>query len=439
MHPNCFQARQDTPATPALFLVGLNHRSAPLSLRERLALTPDETRRALVDLIDSGLHEAVIVATCNRLEIYGSAADSQLGSVLVAQYLSEQRGLRPEQLEPHLYAHHGPAAVQHLMRVAAGADSMILGEAQILGQVSQAQTLAQEIGSAGPVLSHLFTLAAHAGKRARSETDISRHITSVSHAAAHLAQASIPHWPQVQALVVGSGEMAYLAAQALQRQGVPALRCINRTYRRAQAMARTFAGEALDWHQLPQALAAADVVITATAAPHTVIQARMVEQALAGRADRPLVLIDIALPRDVDAEVRALPGVVYHDLDDLKTFVDNNIARREAALSAVDTIIAEEAARFAAWYQGRALAPVITALREKAVALAHDEVEAALRRLGDLEPGQQKVVELMAHRIVNRLLHEPTMRLKAGAAGDHAPCYASIVRDLFALDSLSAD
>jgi glutamyl-tRNA reductase len=328
------------------------------------------------------------------------------------------------------------------MRVAAGLDSMILGEAQILGQVQQAFALAQSAESAGPVLSHLFTLAAHTGKRARTETDISRHITSVSHAAVYMAQAQGLDLHRAQVLVVGSGEMAYLAAQALRRHAARTIRCINRTYARAADLAQAFDGEALDWYRLPEALAEADVVITATGAPHTIIQRRDVEWALAGREDRPLVMIDIAVPRDVDEAVRALPGVQYYDLDDLNTFVDSNMARREAAAAGVDAIIDEELARFMNWYRGRSITPVITALRAKAEALARDEVEAALRRMGDLDTHQQHVVELMAHRIVNRLLHEPTVRLKAGAmsralggaANDSAPCYVSIVRDLFALD-----
>jgi glutamyl-tRNA reductase len=311
---------------------------------------------------------------------------------------------------------------------------MILGEPQILGQVGQAFASAQALQAAGPLLSHLFTLAAHAGKRARSETAISRHITSVSHAAVYLAQAQVDDLRRAQALVIGSGEMAYLAAQALHRHEVAALRCINRTYARAESLAREFGAEALDWHDLPAALAQADVVISATSAPHVVVQQRAVEQALARRQGRPLVLIDIALPRDVDERVSALPGVYYYDLDDLNLFIESNVARREAAIADVETIVDDETARFMAWYRSRSIAPVISALREKAVALATDEMEAALRRLGDLDEGQQKVVELMAHRIVNKILHEPTMRLKAGAASERAPCYASIVRDLFALD-----
>lgn len=410
--------------TPQLFLIGLNHRTTPLHLREQLAQTDDDVRRALASL---ALDEAAIISTCNRLEIYGAAQDVALAQAAGLRWLTQLCPL--EQIEQHVYGMAGHEAVVHLLRVAAGLDSMILGEAQILGQVQQALALAQAVGSAGPVLSHWFAQAAHTGKRARTETEISRHVTSISHAAVALAQTRV-QMPQARALVVGSGEMAQLAAQALHRHEVRTIQVINRTYARAAALAQQFAGAALDWEYLPQALAAADVVICATGAPHSVIHRRDVEQALAGRGHGPLVLIDIAVPRDVDAGVRALPGVHYYDLDDLNAFVQANMARREAAMVDVERIVSEEAARFMDWYRGRSVTPVITALREKAEALAQTEVETALRRLGDLDAGQQRVVELMAHRIVNRLLHEPTVRLKAAATAS----YEDVVRDLFALD-----
>ncbi len=414
--------------THTLFVVGLNHRTAPLDLREQLALTDAERQHLLDQLMQAGLEEVAALTTCNRLEVYGVSQNGHADLPVITDLLAELRHIPAHTLRASLYIERDEHAVQHLMRVATGLDSMILGEAQILGQVGQALAAAQTAGTAGPLLSHLFTLAAHAGKRARTETDISRHVTSVSHAAVALAQAQIPDLRRARALVVGSGEMAYLAAQALHRHNVQTIHCINRTYARAADLALAFNGAALDWHELPDALAAADVVISATAAPHTVIQLRDVQQALPRRAGHPLVIIDIALPRDVDESVRALPGVHYHDLDDLNAFVQANVNRREAAVAGVDAIIEQEAARFLAWQRGRTSGPVITALRDKATALAQDEVEAALRRLGDLDAGQQKVVELMAHRIVNKILHEPTVRLKADTA------YAEAVRDLFALN-----
>lgn len=434
---DCVYLDIDELKTTHILLVGLNHRSAPLTLRGELALGSEELHLALESLPlngDGGLQEAVILSTCNRLEIYAAVSDVAAGHAAIEMFLARLRDFPPERLHPHLYFKDDEAAIVHLMRVAAGLDSMILGEHQILGQVNQALGSAQSAGAAGAILSHLFTQAVHAGKRARHETEISRHTTSVSHAAVELAREQVRNLSQARALVVGSGEMALLAAQAFERYDVAGITCINRTHARAQMVARHVNGQALEWQYLPEALAEADVIVTATSAPHTIIHRRDVEQTLAERDGRPLVFVDIALPRDVEMGVGELPGVHYYDMDDLQAFVDANVARREAAISDVEWIIAEEVGRFVEWQQGRSVAPLITALREKAAAVAYDEVEAALRRLGEIDDGQQQIVERMAHRIVNKLLHEPTQKLKAEAGNGRGPCYTMVVRDLFALD-----
>ena len=354
--------------------------------------------------------------TCNRMELYGVGQ----GAPQIEAFLVSQANLPLDELRQHLYIKSGDAVVRHLMRVAASLDSMILGEQQILGQVQTAFENAQAAGTIGPVLSHLFAQAAHAGKRARTETEVSRHTISISHAAVQMAQAQVGDLSRARALVIGGGEMSTLAAQALHRHGIGQLTCINRTLARAQALAGQFEGRARPWHELTQALAETDVVVTATSAPQAIIQADDVKS--------PLVIVDIALPRDVDTAASALPGVRYYDLDTLKVFVEANLTRREAAIVNVEKIIDEEATRFAEWLRGHQVAPVISALRGKVKAVADDEVEAALRRMGNLDAGQQRVVELLAHRIVNKILHEPTVRLR-----DEID-YAGAVRDLFALE-----
>ena len=397
-------------------LVGLSHHTMPLALYEQIALAPDQLETALVQLSHNEIAEVAIVATCNRLEIYIVGE----GRAAAETFLGDRCGLTPARLQAHLIIKTGLDAVRHLMRVSSGLESIILGEQQILGQVQTAIDCARGVGASGPVLSHLFAQAAHAGKRVRHETEISRHTTSISHAAVQLAQSQLGDMQKARALVVGGGEMATLAAQALSRYSVGSLICINRTFDRAQTLATQFEGEARAWDQLRQTLNEVDLVITTTSAPGTIIHPEDVYS--------PLVIVDIALPRDTDPAVNALADIHYYDMEHLKAFVAGNIARREAAISQVETIIDEEVVRFEAWQQGHEAAPVIAALREKAIEVAQDEVTEALRRLGELDENQQKTVERLAHRIVNKILHTPTTRLKTDAQ------YADAVQALFDLD-----
>ncbi|HEC21722.1 MAG TPA: glutamyl-tRNA reductase [Chloroflexi bacterium] len=434
----------------SILLVGLNHRTAPVELREQLALSGHELTLALGELplhaavfngdpalglqdAPPALREGVILSTCNRLEVYATARQIAGGRAAIENFLSRLYGIPIGVLKPYLYFMHDQDAVRHLMRVAAGLDSMILGEPQILGQVSQAFASAKAASTTGPVLSHLFMQAIHAGKRARTETDISRYTTSVSHAAALFAGDKVGDLGAVDVLVIGAGEMAQLAAQALQRHGARRIACINRTYSGAQALAEAVGGQAVAWRHLTAALRQADVVISATGAPHTVVHADDVATALSGREDRPLVLIDIAVPRDIEEAVGNLPNVYRYDIDDLQATLDENLARREAAVPQVEAIIAEEAAGFAEWMGSRQIIPVITELRRWAAGVAEAEVERALSRLGDPGPREREVIEALARRLVNKLLHRPTVYLKGQAADGRGYLYASAVRELFAL------
>lgn len=439
----------------ALILVGLNHRTAPVELREQLALTGCGLTMALEELqaepTGSGngsgasagaarLHEGVIVSTCNRLEVYAVVGGrAEKGWAAIETFLSRLQGIPLADLQPHLYRLEGQATVEHLMRVAAGLDSMILGEPQILGQVSSAFTSAQSVSTTGPILSHLFAQAVHAGKRARTETDISRHTTSVSHAAARLAEQELGNLSAAHVLVVGAGEMAELAAQALQMHGAEGMTCINRTFARAEELAEKIGGRALNWYRLDDALQWADVVVSATGAPHIVINQDDVAKTLPGRGERPLVIIDIAVPRDIEETAGDLPGVRYYDIDDLEAARDDNLAQREAAIPQVEAILADETACFMEWLGGREVVPVIADLRRRAAALAQEEFEQALNRLGDVSEREQEIIDRMAHRIVNRLLHEPTVRLKEQAANGNGYSYAHAIRELFALDDGPAE
>ncbi|MBV7338834.1 glutamyl-tRNA reductase [Chloroflexi bacterium TSY] len=423
----------------SILQVGLNHKTAPIELRERLALDGCGLRMALEEFITPEqifrsaaagtlLKEVVILSTCNRLEIYAvnngesSDVENELGWQTIIQKLALQQDLPVETLLPHLYYKADREAVRHLMRVASGLDSMILGEPQILGQVHRSYGEAHTVGVTGPMLSKLFAQAVHAGKRARTESEISRQTTSISHAAARLAKAQNPNLQQANVLVVGAGEMAQLAAQAMNQHGTQQITIINRTYTTAQILADQVAGCAIPWRELPQALINADLVLTATGAPHLVISPGDVASILTQRQGRPLTFIDVAVPRDIDEGV-----------DDLQATLDANLAQREAEIPKVEAIIEAEIDDFEQWLRGRQVIPTIVDLRRKAQAIADAEVADAKRRLNSKDA---QIVERLAHRLVNKLLHEPIVRLKAGIDPGAHDTVAHVVRDLFGLDEM---
>jgi glutamyl-tRNA reductase len=422
-----------------IFLIGLNHHTAPVEVREQVALTGDGLRLALKEL-QAGERppiEGVILSTCNRLEIYALADPD--GPQVIDNFLTRMYGIDPADLRPHLYTKSDRAAINHLMRVAAGLESMILGEPQILGQVTQAHVKARSTGAAGPILLRLFTQAVHAGKRAHTETDISRYTTSVSHAAVLLAKEKLGDLVGVKALIIGAGEIAEQAAHALHAHGTASITCISRTYSHAEALASQVGGRAFNWVYLPEGLSEADVVISATGAPHSVIHVSNVVHVLPEREGRPLLLIDIAVPRDVDQEVGELPGVDLHDIDDLQAVLDDNLAQRQAAIPQVEAIVNEEVTAFEDWLRCQEVVPTIVELRQKAEEMAQAEVERTLRRLDGLSDDEQAAINQLASRIVNKLLHEPTTRLKAQATNGNRLVYSHTVRDLFGLDEDAYD
>lgn len=430
-----------------IVLVGLNHRTAPISLREQLSLAECGTRMALEDMgitqdntqdnkvTATPLKEVVILSTCNRLEVYASVTGDRItGQNFIEAYLANLQGLALEDLRPHLYSLFDEDAVRHLLRVAGGLDSMILGEPQILGQVSGAQSDAQRARTIGPVLNQLFDRAVRAGKRSRNETEIGRHSTSVSHTAVRLIGKELGSLSQINVLIVGAGEMAEVAARALIAKGAEKLNFINRTYARAESMARTYSGGALNWYHLPEALTDADVVVTATGAPHVVIHEGDVEVILPEREGRPLYFVDIAVPRDIEESIGDLPGVYLFDIDQLQTVVDANLSQRQAAVPNVEAIVTQETARFKEWLQSRQVLPVLVELRQKTKEIARREIRRHESRLDEMTVDDQEFVTQIVHRIVNKILHEPTVRLKAAAAEGNGLEYAQTIRDLFALE-----
>jgi glutamyl-tRNA reductase len=430
--------------------LGLSHRTTPIELRERLHYAPEALQAALArfgcgrDAHPSGLTELVILSTCNRLELYAAVSEtpglleSEAASTLFAPLLSflvETRNISATEFEAHLYHYAGLQAAEHLARVAAGLDSMILGEPQILGQVTEAYQIALGQGAVGPILSALFHTAIRAGKRARTETAISRNPSTVGSVAVRLAGAVVGDLASARVLILGAGEMADLAVEALRVRGASRIVVVSRTRERAAQLAQRWDAQALTFEQLAEAVASADIVIASTAAPHVLITNGLVHTALAQRPERPLIFIDISVPRNVDPEVSRLPNVHYYDIDDLQTRLNGALAERQQEIPRVEAIAAEEARAFMEWLHGLDIAALIAELRAKADAVRRAEVEKTLGRLPHLNETERQRIEALAESLVNKLLHAPTVRLKAEAGNGHAAEYATAARYLFALDS----
>lgn len=428
-------------------LVGMNHKTAPIQLRERAALSGDalgEALRRLHTTLERPREaqetprerpEGVILSTCNRLEIYAAVDEdaSDVTSQIIA-FLAETGGFAEGSLTSYLYCMETEQAVRHLMRVATGLDSMVLGEPQILGQVTEAFEAAMAAGTVGPVLSALFRQAIHTGKRARTETAIGRRATTVSHAAVTLASQVLGSIHGRRVLLIGAGEMAQVAARHLASAGASALQVTNRTYERAESLARRVGGLPVAWDRMEEALAWADIVLTSTGASQAIIDVEIVQRVMRTRPDRPLFFIDIAVPRNVEPQVGEIPNVYRYDIDDLQTIVDTNLSERQREIPKVEAIIAEEAEEYLAWLRERAVVPVLRELRAKAEAIAEAELQRALRRLPNLTDAERRVIATLSHRIVNKLLHEPTVRLKAYASNGHGDGYERALRDLFVLN-----
>lgn len=407
--------------------LGLNHQTAPVTLREQFSYT-------LADLKPSFSHtttidEIVWLSTCNRIELYAAVRGENYHDDLLNLLLYQQPQMA-DALRQHSYLHVGDTAVDHLLHVVTGLDSLVLGEPQILGQVSEAYATAVAAHTVGPYLNTLFKGAIRAGKRARSETPIGSNPSSLSSVAITLARQTLGDLPDGRFLVVGAGEMGQLAVNALRNRSLPHVAIANRTFSRAQALAEQCNGIAYHFDQLPQAIAQADVVITAVSSTNPIIDA----SSIAPRT-RPLVIVDIAVPRNVAMPVAQLPHVHLYDVDDLRNTLDESLSVRQTAVPQVEQIIAEETAYLQTQLQELAVRPVIVQMRRQAEKIREAELERTLRHLADLDPQTVAHIQQFSRALVNRLLHEPTRILKEKAADSQAGAYTTAVRDLFGLDS----
>lgn len=418
-----------------LLCIGLDHTSAPVTLRERFAFSEEAIRAALARLgcggLNAPLSEMLILSTCNRVELYAASRQSDFETL--EAFLFETRGLSPQHFSEHFRKYLDEQVVWHLFRVAAGLESQVVGEPQILGQVTRALELARTVGAAGPLLNRLFQGAIHAGKRVHTETSISRNPASISSLAAALIERTFRPIENVHVVILGAGEMAELAVEALRRRGVHNISVINRTLERAQALAARWQAEALTFESMENALERADVLIASTGAPHLLIHAPMVENALRQRPNRPLLLIDIALPRNIDPACASLPGVLFHDLDGLQAHLEHSLAERLSQVPLAEQIIEEEVQGFLEYFRSLDVIPLIAELRQQAEAIRRAELEKTLRRLPDLSESERMRIEALTQAIVNKLLDAPIRTLRDPSLAHELPHYAAITRHIFRL------
>ncbi len=415
--------------------LGLSHNSAPVSVRERLAFSEEQIRAALSRLSCGGtsttIAEMVILSTCNRIELYAVMQEAAFDEL--EAFLAETRHTPVELFHEYLYRHSDVDAAAHLLEVAAGLDSLVIGEAQILGQITRSLELARGQGAAGPVLNRLFQAAIHAGKRARSETAISRNPASVSSLAASLVERAVRPLAAAQVVILGAGEMAELAVEALRKRGVQHIQVVNRTQERAHTLAERWGAEATTFENLEACLVGADILVASTGAPHTLVSAEMVARAMHQRPGRPLVIIDIAMPRDIDPEATKLPNVQVYDMDGLNARLEQSVNERIAEAPRVRAILAEELEEFDEYLKSLEMLPLIADLRRQAETIRQAELEKTLRRLPGLNETERAHIEAMTQALVKKLLEMPTQRLRVEATCPHASEYVTVARTLFGL------
>ncbi|HEX6749365.1 MAG TPA: glutamyl-tRNA reductase [Longimicrobium sp.] len=421
-------------------VVGASHRTAPIELRERLAFGRAEIPPALGALAREAGVEAVLLTTCNRTEFYLASVEGDDGVARAQEALAARIGVRAEDAARWLYVHRDREAAQHLFRVASGLDSMILGEPQIQGQVKEAYAAAREVAGdrgpvVGPALNRMFQTAFSIGGRVRSETGLGIGAASVSSAAVELAKKIFGSLKGRRALVLGAGEMSEVTLECLAAEGVRTAVVANRTYERACELAEKWGGAAIHWDEFALALADVDIVIASTAAPRPVLTRERFRQALPRGARRPLCIIDIAIPRDVEPAVADERNVFLYNIDDLQQIVDDSLDRRRAELPEAERIVAAGVDDFWAWYASLAVVPTIRALRDHGERVRQEETERALHRLSHLSDEDRAAVDALTRSLLNKLLHAPTSRLRQAAGNGRGTGVLDTVRYLFELEN----
>ncbi|QGT99050.1 Glutamyl-tRNA reductase [Candidatus Syntrophocurvum alkaliphilum] len=417
-----------------ILLAGLNHKTAPIEIRETLALNGVKLDNAYEYLTNyNELEGVVILTTCNRTEIYATTRDIEKGVAVLQDFLRNYSGLSVDDIEKHTYQPTCYDAISHIFRVSSGLDSMVLGETQILGQVKEAHFKAMELDASDGVLNTLFQKAVHVGKKVRNETEIDKHPVSVSYTAVELAKNILGTLTDKTVLVVGAGEMSELTTQYLLSNGVSSVIVSNRSYEKAVEMASKFNGKAIYFDALEKELPNADIVISCTSANHYVIKGGSCSKALVARKGKKILMIDIAVPRDIDPSLQEIDGVYIYDIDDLQNVIDKNYFQRQKAGQLAETIIYDELEKFNEWLSMLYVIPVISALKKQGETIKQEELKRAFNRLGKVSDREQKVIVSMANAIVNQLLRNPVIKLKEMALSNSGHLYAEVLKTLFEL------
>ena len=417
-----------------LLLVGVSHRTASVDLRERLDFSSRGLEHALRALAErSSTAEAVVISTCNRAEVYLACRDAERAVEDLQGFFCDFHDLSPDEIRPHLYAHHDYDAARHLFRVSSGLDSLVVGEPQILGQVKDAFRVATETRSAGPLLNKLFHWAFGVGKRVRSETGLAEGAVSVSFAAVSLARKIFGDLGGRRVLVIGSGEMGRLTALHLKAQGVASIVIMSRTLAHGQDLADEVGGRVAPWDLLQAVLLESDIVITVTGSPTPILTKAAIRAAMPASRIRPLFLIDIAVPRDVDPAAGEIEQVFLYNIDDLQSIVRENVARRGAEVMRAEQIVDEEVQKFSSWQRSLEAVPTIVALRHRFEAIRKSELERLEPKLAGLSPEARSRVEEITRLLVEKLLLHPTERLKNAGDAHLTSQYVAAINRLFDL------
>jgi len=418
-----------------LLLAGVNHKTAAVDLREKLCRLIPETGAAYRELLSvDHIREALCYNTCNRVEVLCVATDAEVAAARLAAFFAQPAGVTPKVLAPSLYVHHGQEAVRHLFRVAASLDALVVGEPQILGQVKEAYRQATEHQATGPILNRLLHKTFSVAKRVRTETGIGDHAVSVSYAAVSLGKKIFGDLQGKEVLLLGAGEMAELALEHLKGQQVGRIVVANRTWERGQRLAQRFRGEAVSLEELENQLLTADILLSSTGSPSYLLTREQVKAAMRRRRQRPLFMIDIAVPRDLDPRINDLDNVYLYNIDDLQEVVEANRERRQTAAAQAERLVLAETRKFMDWLETLAVYPTIISLKEKARTICRAELKKTQSHLGTLTPEQALALEILTQSITQKLLHDPIIFLKRNHHKKRGQTELALVRRLFNLD-----